>query len=247
MTPTHPPGPLDPDRIPAHVAIIMDGNGRWAHARGEHRLAGHWEGYRTLKRIVYAADDMGIRYLTVYGFSSENWRRPPAEVNGLMALMARAMHAELQELMDAGIRVVVSGRLHELPSTVREEFEEAMEATRANTRLVFNLAINYGGRAEVIDAVRHLAADVRAGRVDPDTIDEADIASRLYAPRIPDPDLLIRTAGEMRLSNFLLWQSAYAEIWVTAACWPDFTPEHLHAAVADFQGRVRKFGGLTQR
>jgi undecaprenyl diphosphate synthase len=237
---------LDPARIPAHVAIIMDGNGRWARARGKSRLAGHDQGYRTLKNIVYAADELGVRYLTVYGFSSENWRRPADEVGGLMELMLHAMRAEIEELIENHIRVRVSGRLHELPPDLRAEFERAMERTAGFTRMTFNLAINYGGRAEVVDAVRALAEKARQGHLPPDSIDDAMIAAHLYSPDIPDPDLLIRTAGELRLSNFLLWETAYSEIYVTPTCWPDFDRDHLIAALADYQKRVRRFGAVVE-
>jgi undecaprenyl diphosphate synthase len=224
---------LDPARIPAHVAIIMDGNGRWARALGQDRLFGHYSGYKTLKNIVYAADELGVRFLTVYGFSSENWRRPATEVGGLMELMLNAMRAEIEELIENKIRVRVSGRLHELPPDLRREFEEAMERTRDFRRMTFNLAINYGGRAEVVDAVRALALRAKSGELDPNEIDDAMISANLYAPEIPDPDLLIRTAGELRLSNFLLWETAYSEIYVTPTCWPDFDRNHLIAAHAD--------------
>ncbi len=232
--------------VPAHVAIIMDGNGRWARARGKDRLEGHWEGYRTLKKIVYAADELGVRYLTVYGFSSENWRRPAQEVGGLMELMLTAIRAEIEELIENGIRVRVSGRMNELPDSLRESFEEAMSRTATNTKLTFNLAINYGGRAEIVDAVRQIAREAAAGSLDVDGVDEEDISQRLYSPDIPDPDLLIRTAGEMRLSNFLLWETAYSEIWVTDTPWPDFSREHLLEAIADYQRRVRKFGAVVE-
>ncbi len=224
----------------------MDGNGRWARSRGLERINGHWEGYRTLKRIVYAAEDLGVRYLTVYGFSSENWRRPGAEVGGLMALMLEAMRAEIAELVEAGIRVRVSGRMEGLPEDLRREFEQAMHRTCANGRMTFNLAINYGGRAEIVDAVRRLAECVRDGKLEPRQITEEDLAAHLYAPDMPDPDLLIRTAGEMRLSNFLLWETAYSEIWVTPTFWPDFTPELLAAAIADYQKRTRRFGAVVE-
>ena len=232
--------------IPAHVAIIMDGNGRWARGQGLDRLEGHWEGYRTLKRIVYAADELGIRYLTVFGFSSENWRRPANEVGGLMELMLAAMRAEIEELIENGIRVRVSGRLHELPADLRESFEDAMWRTEDNTRLTFHLAINYGGRAEIVDAVREIADKVKRGELDPDDIAESDIGCHLYAPEIPDPDLLIRTAGEMRISNFLLWETAYSEIWVTETPWPAFTREHLQQAISAYQSRTRKFGAVVE-
>jgi undecaprenyl diphosphate synthase len=238
---------LDPARIPAHVAIIMDGNGRWARAQGKDRLFGHDQGYQTLKTIVYAADELGVRYLTVYGFSSENWRRSQAEVGGLMSLMLRAMQAEIEELIQNRVKVKVSGRLSELPDDLRAEFEEAMERTRDFTGLTFNLAINYGGRAEVVDAVRDLAAKVRAGQIEPNDITEEAISAHLYAPEIPDPDLLIRTAGELRLSNFLLWETAYSEIYVTPTCWPDFDRDHLIAALSEYQKRIRKFGAVVEQ
>jgi undecaprenyl diphosphate synthase len=238
---------LDPNRIPAHVAIIMDGNGRWARARGKDRLFGHWQGYATLKNVVYAADEMGIRYLTVYGFSSENWRRPREEVGGLMELMLSAMRAEIEELMESGIRVRVSGRLHELPEELRDEFQSAIERTKDNTKLTFNLAINYGGRAEIVDAVTTIVEQAARGEIRSEDITEDLIARHLYWPDIPDPDLLIRTAGEKRLSNFLLWETAYSEIWITDTLWPDFDRDHLLAALADFQKRTRKFGGLARK
>jgi undecaprenyl diphosphate synthase len=237
---------LDPARIPLHVAIIMDGNGRWARARGESRLAGHEQGYRTLKRIVYAADELGIRFLTVYGFSSENWSRPEQEVSGLMTLMQNAMRAEIRELAENMVRVRVSGRLNELPAALRAEFEDAMRRTESFTGLTFNLAINYGGRAEVVDAVRAIARRARDGEIDPESIDAETIAANLYAPDIPDPDLLIRTAGELRLSNFLLWETAYSEIYVTPTCWPDFDRSELIAALAEYQKRTRKFGRVVE-
>ncbi len=237
---------LDPARMPAHVAIIMDGNGRWARARGEERLRGHWQGYTTLKQIVYAADELGLRYLTVYGFSSENWRRPAEEVGGLMKLMLTAMRAEIEELIENGIRVLVSGRLQELPAELRESFEDAVRRTQANPRLTFNLAINYGGRAEIADAVRRIAEQARDGALDPVSVSEETIRANLYHPEIPDPDLLIRTAGEMRLSNFLLWETAYSEIWVTETAWPDFSRDHLVEALSAYQNRTRKFGAVVE-
>ena len=237
---------LDAARLPVHVAIIMDGNGRWAQARGLNRLFGHDQGYRTLKDIVYAADELGVRYLTVYGFSSENWRRSQEEVGGLMELMLRAMRAEIEELIQNRVRVRVSGRMHDLPPDLRAEFANAMQRTAHFSGLTFNLAINYGGRAEVVDAVRALAEQVRLGQLTPDEITEEAVAAHLYAPDIPDPDLLIRTAGELRLSNFLLWETAYSEIYITPLCWPDFDRDQLIAALADYQKRVRKFGAVVE-
>lgn len=237
---------LDPQRLPVHVAIIMDGNGRWARAQGKSRLYGHDQGYKTLKNIVYAARDLGIRYLTVYGFSSENWRRSEEEVGGLMDLMLRAIRNEMEELVQNRVRVRVSGRLHELPSELRAEFEKAMQRTAPFDGLIFNLAINYGGRAEVVDAVRRIAQRVQQRELTPESIDENTIAQHLYWPDIPDPDLLIRTAGELRLSNFLLWETAYSEIYVTPVCWPEFTREHLVEALREYQRRVRKFGAILE-
>ena len=235
---------LDPARLPAHVAIIMDGNGRWAGARDQDRLFGHWEGYRTLKEIVSAADYLGVRNLTVFGFSTENWRRPEAEVGGLMQLMQAAMQAEIEELVSSHIHIRVSGRLQDLPPALRETFESAMERTASFTRMTFNLAINYGGRAEIADAARSLAQAVQRGEIDPAEITEAHLSARMYAPDLPDPDLLIRTAGEMRISNFLLWGIAYAEIWVTPTLWPDFTAAHLVEALEAYGSRTRKFGAV---
>ncbi len=237
---------VDPDRLPRHIAIIMDGNGRWARAQGKHRLEGHFYGYRALKDMVYLCDDLGIGYLTVYGFSSENWRRSQDEVGGLMELMLTAMRDEIEELIVNRVRVRVSGRLHELPADLRSEFEEAVERTAGFTGLTFNLAINYGGRAEVVDAVRTLSEQVLRGELAPEQIDEARISASLYSPDIPDPDLLVRTAGELRLSNFLLWETAYSEIYVTQACWPEFGKDELVKALNDYARRVRKFGAVVE-
>ena len=236
---------LDPARIPAHVAIIMDGNGRWAHTKGEDRLFGHWQGYRALKEIVTAADELGVRHLTVFGFSTENWRRPEAEVGGLMHLMQAAMQAEVEELVQNQVHIRVSGRLNDLPEALRETFESAMARTAHFGGMTFNLAINYGGRAEIADAVRRVADAVREGKIDPNEVTEELLSAYMYAPDLPDPDLLIRTAGEMRISNFLLWGIAYSEIWVTSTLWPDFTPTLFVDALEDYQRRIRKFGAVV--
>ena len=236
---------LDPSRLPAHVAIIMDGNGRWAHAQGQDRLFGHWQGYRTLKEIVSAADEFGIQVLTVFGFSTENWRRPEAEVGGLMDLMQAAMQAEIEELIQNHVRIQVTGRLYDLPESLRETFESAMQRTSDFGGMTFNLAINYGGRAEIVDAARALAEAVKRGELQPFEISEEALSAQMYAPGLPDPDLLIRTAGEMRISNFLLWGIAYSEIWVTPTLWPEFTPALLAEALEDYGRRVRKFGAVA--
>lgn len=237
---------LDPQRLPTHIAIIMDGNGRWATAQGENRLVGHYQGYRMLKEIVYACDDLGIPYLTVYAFSSENWRRSQDEVGGLMTLMLHAMQAEIEELIQNKIRVRVSGRMSDLPPDLAAEFTAAADRTVDFTGLTFNIAINYGGRGEVVDAVQALAHKVARGEITPESIDERAIGAHLYTPDIPDPDLLVRTAGELRLSNFLLWQTAYSEIYVTPTCWPAFDSAELVAALSDYAKRVRKFGAVSE-
>jgi len=224
----------------------MDGNGRWARERGLPRSEGHRRGYEALREIVKASTDMGIEILTVYAFSSENWNRPRDEVDALMNLMADAARRELPTLQEYGVRVVVSGRLDGLPDRARQSLLEDMEATCANRRLILNLAINYGGRNEIIDAARSIAKEAVEGRLSPDEIDEKLFKRYLYQPDLPDPDLLIRTASELRVSNFLLWQIAYAEIWVTDVLWPDFTPETLAQAIADYQKRTRRFGAVVE-
>ncbi len=237
---------LDPAKMPAHVAIIMDGNGRWATSKGKNRLLGHTQGYHTLKQIVYESNRLGLTCLTVYAFSTENWRRSGDEVGGLMTLMLEAMRAEIEELIQTGIRVRVSGRLAELPEDLREELQAASHRTKHLPGLIFNLAINYGGRAEVVDAVRTICKAVENGELRAEDVNENLIHDHLYSPDLPDPDLLIRTAGELRLSNFLLWETAYSEIYVTPVCWPDFDPSNLVRAIADFQRRTRKFGTVVE-
>ena len=232
---------IDLSRLPAHVAVIMDGNGRWAQKKGLMRLLGHREGYRTLKSVLLNASGLGIRYLTVYGFSVENWRRPESEVGGLMKLIEDAAKTELRSLIENNVRVFVSGRLHELPSSLQAALESLVRSTEHNTGIVFTLAINYGGRAEIVDAVRALVAS----GVSAEDIDEAAVARNLYVPDVPEPDLMVRTAGEMRWSNFLIWQSAYTELYVTERTWPEFGAEELLDAVEAFQSRFRKFGGLS--
>ena len=237
---------LDPDRLPHHVAIIMDGNGRWA--RRHHlpsRLLGHREGYKTVRRIVRAAADLGVRVLTLYVFSNENWRRPKHETDGLMALIEQAARSELRELHKNGVKIGFVGRREGLSASLLAEMDRDKTVTQHNTRLTLNLAINYGGRAEITDAARCLAEAVQRGELQPADITEERLAAEMYAPDLPDPDLLIRTAGEMRISNFLLWGVAYAEMWVTPTLWPDFTPALLADAIADYQKRVRKFGAVV--
>jgi undecaprenyl diphosphate synthase len=228
------------DRLPAHVAIIMDGNGRWAAQRHLPRVEGHRAGIDSVRDVVETSARLGIGVLTLYAFSMENWKRPRTEVNTLMTLLKRYLRLELSTLLTNNIRFRVIGRAHELPSDVRSELESGMRQTEGNSGMLFNIALNYGGRAEIVDAARRALA---AG-VDPAELDESRFASFLYTAGQPDPDLLIRTSGEMRVSNFLLWQIAYSEIWVTETLWPDFRRRHLLEAVVAYQKRERRYGGI---
>jgi undecaprenyl diphosphate synthase len=229
---------------PAHVAIIMDGNGRWATSRGLPRVAGHREGVKAARAIVRAADAIGLRYLTLYAFSTENWSRPEDEVTMLMRLLEESIYRELPDLMGNNVRLRVIGRPTGVPLPVRRGLEHVVAETAKNTGLNLLVAFNYGGRDELLDAFRALARRVQAGELAPDTISEAHVSGALYTDGVPDPDLLIRTSGEMRVSNFLLWQIAYTELWITPTLWPDFGPADLYRAVADFQRRSRRFGGV---
>jgi undecaprenyl diphosphate synthase len=217
----------------------MDGNGRWARQRGRPHSFGHRAGVKAIKRVMYGCEDLGIEVLSVYTFSTENWSRPRAEVRYLMRLFHEAFRRELDEIHERGIRVVVSGRLVELSRSMQRQIEEAEERTAGNRRGTLNVCLNYGGRAELVDAVRSLVAS----GVPPEEVDEQTLAARLYHPELPDPDLIVRTAGESRISNFLLWQSAYAEIHVTDTLWPDFDIPDLTRAVQDYRSRTRRFGG----
>jgi undecaprenyl diphosphate synthase len=230
--------------LPRHVAIIMDGNGRWATRRGLPRVAGHQEGVKAAREVVRAAGRLGLEYLTLYAFSTENWSRPPDEVDTLMALLEESIHRELPELMAHRVRLRVIGRPQGVPAGIRRGIEQVEEATRDNTGLHLNVAFNYGGREELVDAFRRLARRVRAGDLDPDAVTESEISAALWTAGIPDPDLLIRTSGEMRVSNFLLWQIAYTELVVTPTLWPDFGAADLYRAIVEFQGRARRFGGV---
>ncbi len=237
---------VDPRRIPRHVAIIMDGNGRWAQARGFPREFGHRNGARAVREVVEHAGRLGVECVTLYSFSLENWKRPASEIEALMLLCRVYLEGEEQELVRKGIRFRVIGRRGGLPGAVVEAIERVERATSAGTRGTLCLAINYGARAELADAARTLAADVAAGRLRPEDVDEGTLAARLYAPDLPDPDLLIRTAGEMRVSNFLLWQISYAELHVTPVLWPDFGAADLDEAVRTFAARTRRFGDVRE-
>ncbi len=237
--------PLDPARLPRHVAIIMDGNGRWARQRGLPRVRGHAAGVEAVRATIRLARRLGISYLTLYAFSEENWQRPPLEVRALMALLRRYLREELQEMQDNGIAFNVIGNLSRLPPPVQAEITRTMEATRGSGAMILTLALSYGGRSEIVAAARRLAREVQAGRLEPDAIDPDRFAKALYTADLPDPDLLIRTSGEYRLSNFLLWQTAYTELYFTETLWPDFGEEEFLRALVDYQQRERRFG-LTQ-
>ena len=234
---------FDASRAPSHVAVIMDGNGRWASKRGLPAIAGHTAGAKAVRESIAAAIELGIDYLTVYSFSSENWSRPADEVSGLMRLFIDVIERELTNLQRMHVRVHVIGLMDELPEATRGAFERVCAATANNTGLTFVVALNYGGRAEIVAAARSLADDVAAGRIAPEAIDESLFESRLSTVGVPDPDLLIRTSGEWRVSNFLLWQIAYSELWITNVLWPDFGRADLLRAVVDYQKRERRFGG----
>ncbi|HET9410330.1 MAG TPA: polyprenyl diphosphate synthase [Candidatus Dormibacteraeota bacterium] len=229
-------------QVPRHIGIIMDGNGRWARARKRPASFGHRAGVRAIKRVLEGCEELGVHALSVYAFSTENWTRPRAEVRALMRLFHETMQREIDEMHRRGVRIVVSGRRDELSGRMRERIDEAIARTAGNRNGVLNVCLNYGGRAEIVDAVRRLLED----GLRPDQVDESAIAARLYNPELPDPDLIIRTAGEHRVSNFLLWQSAYSEMVVTDTLWPDFDVDDLKAALADYASRVRRFGGRPE-
>ena len=231
-----------PERLPRHVAVIMDGNGRWATSRGLERQAGHIEGAKTVRRITEASVEAGIRYLTLYAFSIENWNRPQDEVNALMSLLVKSLREETGLLMQHGIRLRVIGDTDSLSPDVRRELEETLRLTEANTRMDMILALSYGARWELVRAAKRMAQAVREGQLAADDITEARFGEYLCTAGIPDPDLLIRTSGELRISNFLLWQIAYSELYFTPVLWPDFTKEMFFEAIVNYQQRQRRFG-----
>lgn len=235
---------LDPARLPRHVAIIMDGNGRWAQQRGLPRIEGHSRGVKTVRSTIEECCRLGIGQLTLYCLSVDNWKRPQAELDFLMTLLHRYLLAEREEIMEQNIRFTTLGRREGLPDSVLREIDENIRLSQNNTGMILALAINYGGRTELVDAFRALAAELRAGKLTPEDIDETTVSDALYTAGMTDPDLLIRTAGEMRVSNFLLWQISYAELWVTEKCWPDFDTATLHQALREYAARTRRFGGL---
>ncbi len=231
------------DALPEHVAIIMDGNGRWAKRRGFARLLGHREGYKTLRSILLSASELGIKYLTVYAFSAENWRRPEDEVAGLMKLIETAARDELRLMHQNNVRVCVAGRMDQVPAGLQRALDHGIETTQLNTGITFTLAVNYGGRAEIVDALKKMVGE----GISPNEITEEAISQHLYNPSHPEPDLMIRTAGEMRWSNFLIWQSAYCELYVTEVPWPEFSSKELLDGVKTFQQRTRKFGAVVDK
>ena len=238
---------LEPEKIPRHIAIIMDGNGRWAQKRGLPRTLGHRAGADTLREIVRAASDLGVGALTAYAFSTENWKRPHAEVSLLMKLIAEYLDSDMEEMHVNNVQIRFIGKIDELSEVLQHKIEQAQNLTKSNTGLILNLAVNYGGRAEVVRAVQILVQQAPAGLIKPEDITENSIQQVLYTADMPDPDLLIRPSGDYRLSNFLLWQCAYTEFWFTDLNWPDFTPETLVQAILDFQKRDRRFGGLKKK
>ena len=235
---------LDPNKIPRHIAIVMDGNGRWAKKRGLPRLQGHNAGMAALKEIVKRSSTLGVSYLTVYAFSTENWKRPEEEVSGIFKLLVLYFQKEIRELNDNNVKVNIMGDWSVLPQDAQKSIMMAIETTKGNTGLVFNIALNYGGRAEIVRATKRIANAVIDGDLRVDDIDENTVSSMLFTADMPDPDMIIRTGGEWRLSNYLIWQAAYSEMVVTDIYWPDFSPTEYEKAILEYQSRDRRFGGL---
>ena len=230
--------------VPKHVAAIMDGNGRWAKKQGLiARLKGHEAGAETIRAVLRACDEVGIRYLTLYAFSTENWKRSKSEVTGLMELLRRFLIKNTDELIEKGIRLRAIGQIDRLPTKTREELERSIEKSKHCKKLDLILALSYGSRREIVDCIRQIVSNVRSGELNPEDITEDTVKQNLYAPDVPDPELLIRTSGEMRISNFLLWQISYSEIYVTPTLWPDFRENDFYEAIADYQKRSRRYGG----
>jgi len=236
---------LDPAKVPRHIAIIMDGNGRWAQSRGLPRVRGHRAAVKAVRDVVEFCAQVGIKYLTLYAFSVENWRRPKSEINALMRLLRQYLVRERPRMMKNNVRLICIGRTEALPQEVRDELRATMDLTRQNTDLTVLLALNYGGRTEIVDAARECLRKALRENLSPEEIDEDLFSSFLYTAGIPEPDLLIRTAGEYRVSNFLLWQISYCEIWITPVLWPDFRRQHMAQAIKEFAKRERRYGGVT--
>ena len=237
---------IDPNKLPEHVAIIMDGNGRWAKKRSINRVRGHQQGAETVREIVRTSREMGLSWLTLYAFSEENWKRPQREIGALMKLLKRFLKGELEEMQENGIRLQSIGRIEKLPEDTRKVLLDVMDQTASNKDMVLTLALSYGGRQEILDATRKIGAEIEKGNISADEISEQLISNSLYSEEMPDPELLIRTSGEYRVSNFLLWQIAYTEIYITPTLWPDFSKDEYLEAIQDFQKRKRRFGGTKE-
>lgn len=238
---------LDPNRIPEHVAIIMDGNGRWAKQRGNMRIFGHKAALKSVREVVEGATELGVSYLTLYTFSTENWRRPKTEVNALMQLLVSSLRKEAEALNKNKVRLNVIGNLQSLPTKAQSELKEAMDLTAQNSKLVLTLALSYGSRNDIVSAMQAIAREVKEGKLQPEDIDEQTVAGHLSTAGIPDPELMIRTSGEFRVSNFLLWEIAYSELYVTEKFWPDFRKTDLTEAIRQYQTRERRFGKISEQ
>ncbi|MDU1053585.1 isoprenyl transferase [Clostridium baratii] len=235
---------LDMENIPKHIAIIMDGNGRWAKKRKLPRTMGHKAGVETIRRVLKEADKLGVKYMTLYAFSTENWKRPKEEVNALMKLLIQYLRQEINELHKNSVKINVLGDITKLPKECQEEIEKSVDKTKNNVGITMNIALNYGGRDEILRAVKSISEEVLKGNINIEDINDEVMENYLYTKGVPDPDIIIRPSGEQRLSNFLLWQCAYSEFWYSDICWPDFKEEDLHRAIYDFQRRDRRFGGV---
>lgn len=238
---------IDPQRVPGHVAVIMDGNGRWAKEKGEERIFGHSNGVRSVRETLTGCTELGVKYLTLYAFSTENWNRPQEEVNALMDLLVRTLASEMEELMANGVRINAIGDLDSLPNGCRETLFQAMRTSQGNTRITLTLALSYSSRWEMVRMVQRIANEVKEGRLAPEAIDEPEVERHLATHGMPDPELLIRTSGEQRISNFLLWQIAYAELYFSPVMWPDFDKAALFTAILDYQQRERRFGLISEQ
>lgn len=233
--------------LPEHIAVIMDGNGRWAKKKGAARIFGHRNAVKAVREVTEGCAELGVGYLTLYAFSTENWNRPQEEVNGLMELLVSALKNELSTLLDNNVKLQTIGNTEQLPNRCQSELTEVMVATESNTGLILTLALNYSGRSEIVEATKNIARQVERGELSPDSIDDAMISANLYTHSMPDPELLIRTSGEIRISNFLLWQIAYTELYFVDVLWPDFRKKHLHKALNEFQNRERRFGKTSEQ
>jgi undecaprenyl diphosphate synthase len=238
---------IDRNSLPRHVAMIMDGNGRWAEKKGVERIFGHRNGVESVRQVVEAAGELGVEYLTLYAFSTENWNRPRTEIDGLMALLARAITNETNKLNENNVRLLVIGNVSDLPKSVHKQLMQSVEFLSENKGLTLVLALSYSGRWEITDAVKRMMADAESGKLDPDQVDSGVLESYLATSFMPDPELLIRTSGERRISNFLLWQLAYTELYFSPVLWPDYRKEHFYEAIIDYQRRERRFGKVSKK